>query len=374
MSPPTSPPAANIDLYVHPEVCYRASDRTRPRWRFLLVAVNKSRRRLVLRKLVAVQHSGSTRRQRTLTGDALDAILIQGAGELGSGKVLVCDVQEPPDTGIAASSVGIRLEFSTRSGRRVSCSRLVGLTPCRTRFVQFPLDGAWLTVSGRGDRHCVGTQFGFDFIHREDVRLNENPPKHRVPLREFASFGQPLYAPASGEVVACEGGQRDLRATLTKSTFTAGPPRGKPMTVLLGNYVLLKLDPHAFVFLAHVRQGSLQVAPGHRVEEGTLLGNVGNSGNTTQPHLHMEMLDREPDFSKLGTLGFAASGLPFGFRNVIAHQDQGKDRPLARLAPEQGDYVWRTNARVHPMLKSPDKAPVGGDIVGLGFDIVSGMG
>lgn len=339
MPRPSNQPPANIDLRVLPKTCYRASDRARPRWRFLLVAINRSRGAFVLRKVVIVQRSANKRRQRTVAGDALARALIQGSEDLDKGGAIVLDVQEPADTDIAAKSVTVKLEFSTRSGRKVACGRQVDLSPVKARYLRFPLRGTWLTANGRGNLHCAGTQFGFDFIHRDDLPLFEQTPKRRTPLREFATFGQPLYAPAAGEVVACVNDRRDRRAMLTASTFPNGLAEGQPRTVLLGNYVLLKLDADTWVLMAHVQRGSLRVASGDAVQEGALIGHVGNSGNTSGPHLHIEMLDGLPDFDRLATFSFAESGLPFGFRAMTVHQDQGKSRPFERLAPGRGDIV-----------------------------------
>ncbi len=54
----------------------------------------------------------------------------------------------------------------------------------------------------------------------------------------------------------------------------------------LGNHVVLRCDGVEIV-LAHMRQGSLKVGAGERVETGAPLGEVGNSGASTEPHLHI---------------------------------------------------------------------------------------
>jgi hypothetical protein len=110
-------------------------------------------------------------------------------------------------------------------------------------------------------------------------------------LSAYAIFGQPVYAPCDGEVVEVENELPDLTPPESDSENKAG------------NYVLLRREDGVAVLLAHLRQGSVVVAPGQRVEEGALLGEVGNSGNTTEPHLHVNaqrgvgeetVLDAEP--------------------------------------------------------------------------------
>ncbi|TNF62966.1 MAG: M23 family metallopeptidase [Rhodobacteraceae bacterium] len=90
----------------------------------------------------------------------------------------------------------------------------------------------------------------------------------------YAIFGAELRAPCGGEIVAAEGGMPDFDV-----------PRQDPVN-RLGNHVILRCDA-AEIVLAHMRQGSLHVAPGDLVAVGDPLGEVGNSGASTEPHLHI---------------------------------------------------------------------------------------
>jgi hypothetical protein len=89
-----------------------------------------------------------------------------------------------------------------------------------------------------------------------------------------AIFGARLHAPCDGTVVAAEGTMPDFRV-----------PQEDPVN-RLGNHVILHCG-EAWIVLAHMRQGSVTVAPGEGVMTGTLLGEVGNSGASTEPHLHI---------------------------------------------------------------------------------------
>lgn len=90
----------------------------------------------------------------------------------------------------------------------------------------------------------------------------------------YAIFGAELRAPCDGEVVAAEGGMPDFDV-----------PRQDPVN-RLGNHVILRCGAVEIV-LAHMRQGSVAVAPGDMVAVGDKLGEVGNSGTSTEPHLHI---------------------------------------------------------------------------------------
>ncbi len=90
----------------------------------------------------------------------------------------------------------------------------------------------------------------------------------------YAIFGAELRAPCSGTVVASEGGRPDFEV-----------PEQDPVN-RLGNHVILHCG-EAEIVLAHMRSGSLSVASGDIVAEGERLGEVGNSGASTEPHLHI---------------------------------------------------------------------------------------
>lgn len=90
----------------------------------------------------------------------------------------------------------------------------------------------------------------------------------------YAIFGTPVVAPCTGTVVAAENGQPDFEVPQQDTVNR------------LGNHVILRCGK-AEIVLAHMRQGSVSVSPGDRVAGGAALGEVGNSGASTEPHLHI---------------------------------------------------------------------------------------
>ena len=76
---------------------------------------------------------------------------------------------------------------------------------------------------------------------------------------------------------------------------------------IAGNHVILELaEGRGFVVLAHLRAGSIRVAVGESVTAGREVGDCGNSGNSTQPHLHIQVMDAADPY--------AARGVPMAFR------------------------------------------------------------
>lgn len=90
----------------------------------------------------------------------------------------------------------------------------------------------------------------------------------------YAIFGARLHAPCNGTVIAAEESMPDFQVP-EQDTVNR-----------LGNHVILRCDD-AEIVLAHMRQDSIAVVVGDMVSKGDLLGEVGNSGASTEPHLHI---------------------------------------------------------------------------------------
>ncbi len=100
------------------------------------------------------------------------------------------------------------------------------------------------------------------------------PFADREVLENYAIFGAPVHAPCAGEVLAAVDGFEDL------------VPPATDRVNLAGNHVVIACHG-AEIVLAHLQKGSVAVAVGQQVATGDPLGRVGNSGNTSEPHLHL---------------------------------------------------------------------------------------
>jgi hypothetical protein len=94
-------------------------------------------------------------------------------------------------------------------------------------------------------------------------------------LQKYAAFGAEVVAPCAGEVMSTENTRPNRRPL---------DPDGEDR--MGGNHVVIFCDGHS-VQLAHLQAGTVVVSVGDQVATGQVLGKVGNSGNTTQPHLHI---------------------------------------------------------------------------------------
>jgi murein DD-endopeptidase MepM/ murein hydrolase activator NlpD len=166
--------------------------------------------------------------------------------------------------------------------------------------LRLPVEGAWFTFWGGHNAvenyHAVdrGQRFAYDLLILKDGRSHEGDGSK---VEQFFAFGKPIYSPADGVVVATESSLPDMI-----------PGKMDPAHAM-GNHVIVDHGNGEFSFLCHLRKGSVNVKPGDKVSKGREIARCGNSGNTSEPHLHYHLQDT-------GRFG-DGDGLPAQFRDVI---------------------------------------------------------
>jgi hypothetical protein len=98
---------------------------------------------------------------------------------------------------------------------------------------------------------------------------------------DYLAFGQYILSPCEGDVVSVIDGVKDNIPGNLNSIY--GP----------GNSVIIKTDNNEFLFFAHFKKHSIKVRESQRVKQGALLGLCGNSGNSSEPHIHFHIQNAE---------------------------------------------------------------------------------
>jgi hypothetical protein len=149
----------------------------------------------------------------------------------------------------------------------------------------FPLRGGTFIVANGGNSTWINAHLGVknrdyqgqnhavDLLQLNGMGLRARGLQPRD-LTQYAIFGTPVYAPCAGRVLRTENGAPDMT-----------PPERDPKRIP-GNFVLVECAG-IHVVLAHFQRHSVRVGVGERVTTDTVLGVVGNSGNTDEPHLHV---------------------------------------------------------------------------------------
>lgn len=133
-----------------------------------------------------------------------------------------------------------------------------------------------LTLDGSVERFVDwrGQSYAVDVLGINRLGTHADGWRPRDPSR-YEIFGVPLHAPCDGVVLQSENDRPDQ------------PVPEMDRERMLGNHVLLQCGADVVLVMAHLQQGSVQVTAGDRVAAGDQLGRVGNSGNSSEPHLHI---------------------------------------------------------------------------------------
>jgi murein DD-endopeptidase MepM/ murein hydrolase activator NlpD len=154
-------------------------------------------------------------------------------------------------------------------------------------------------------------RFAYDLLIKRDGQTHSGDGKRN---EDYFAFSQPILAPADARVVSSINGVPD---NIPGAMNPAQPA---------GNQVWLDFGNGEFALLAHFKQGSVLVKAGQQVKAGERLGLCGNSGNSSEAHLHFH-LQTTPDFGK-------GEGLPAQFVNYSAD-----DKPVVRGEPIQSQFI-----------------------------------
>ena len=184
--------------------------------------------------------------------------------------------------------------------------------------MQLPFDGEWFVFWG-GDTEeqnyhvTTPSQTGaFDIL-----KVDANGKSYRgdgTKNEDYYAFGEPVLSPCDGDVVMAVDGVKDNT-----------PGKMNPLFVT-GNTVVIKTASDEYVLLAHFKRGTVAVEQGDMVKAGQLLGECGNSGNSSEAHIHMHIQNQESMIS--------ATGIKCFFEEIIVNNESRSD-----YSPVKGERV-----------------------------------
>ncbi|MBI5187476.1 MAG: tetratricopeptide repeat protein [Nitrospirae bacterium] len=186
-------------------------------------------------------------------------------------------------------------------------------------LMELPVMEKWKVSHGSNEKYThlgLNGRYSLDFVmqgaketeYMGDGSMNE----------DYFSFGKPVIAPADGEIVEVVLNVQDNIPNTTVNWISPG-----------GNYIKIKHDEEIYSILEHLKHGSIVVEPNHKIKRGDVLGLVGNSGNSLQPHLHFHVSYGEEK-------GWISR--PFKFKNYIRYKN-GIEFLVKEGIPERGEIV-----------------------------------
>ncbi|WP_405700184.1 M23 family metallopeptidase [Streptomyces sp. NBC_01383] len=227
----------------------------------------------------------------------------------------------------AAAAVALALT----TGRR---GRAAAADPRPAVEVEPPVTGRWTALNSPADKvpshgvHAYGQTYAIDIVAEPGAESEAGSEGEPVPARpkfrslwpvarrnhHFPAFGAPLLAVADGTVVHASHGSRDhlsrnsIPALVYLMLIEASVRDVRGAGAIVGNHIVLDLGDGMYAMYAHLRHGSLRVREGEKVRAGQPLAECGNSGNSTEPHVHFQLMD-DPDLD-------VAVGIPFTWRGI----------------------------------------------------------
>lgn len=200
------------------------------------------------------QRPDTARQWAALAGRGALAVACAGIVSLAAGS------RTPP------SADTIELTFPLRSGHYyIANGGSHALTNAHVRM-----------LSSDRFRRYRGSSYGIDIVGLTAFGNRASGPAPRDPA-QYRIFGDAIYAPCEGIVVRAEDGLPDMSPPDTDRAHMAG------------NFVMVECGDRGdyHVLLGHMHNSSVKVHPGDYVTTDTYLGEVGNSGNSDEPHLHI---------------------------------------------------------------------------------------
>jgi hypothetical protein len=237
--------------------------------------------------------------------------VVPPSGALGT----VIDVAVPPDN--VPDRLTHRISYrpgTSDLGSIVGGRDIVGpeldVDPRAPLVIASPLKGqAWLNANSccvpesahRVSRIAVGgnsikkfEEFAIDWVQLRDGRLFDGDGSRN---EQWYGFGADVVAVADGSVSVAFDGMGEQTPN-TPATGLRGPRDYS------GNHVSLQISPGVWAIYAHLQPGSITIKTGDEVRKGQVIGKLGNSGNSSGPHLHFQLSDG-PEITTSNSLPFA---------------------------------------------------------------------
>ncbi|WP_338358694.1 peptidoglycan DD-metalloendopeptidase family protein [Yeosuana marina] len=169
--------------------------------------------------------------------------------------------------------------------------------------LKLPFNEEWTVLWGGDTKelnyHVIdeAQKNAFDFVITN--QLGKSYKNEGETNEDFYAFGKQLISPTDGEVVLVVDGIKDNKPGIPNPLYVPG------------NTVIIKTENNEYLFFAHFKLHSIFVKQGQMVKQGDVLGSCGNSGNSTEPHLHFHIQNVE-DMNK-------ATGAKSYFENILVN-------------------------------------------------------
>ncbi len=181
----------------------------------------------------------------------------------------------------------------------------------KNRYI-FPIKGNVACFSGPAGgcghhRDVTSQEFGYDLLPLDDkCQLMCGKGTKNI---NYVGFNREVIAPSGGTIITInDGASENIKTGKTPKLTINKIKKMGFVHALSGNVVVIKHLNNEYSFMGHLANGSIRVKIGQKVKKGEIVAAIGNTGNSTAPHLHYHLMDG-PDL-------LSARSLPVHFTNI----------------------------------------------------------
>jgi Peptidase family M23 len=209
--------------------------------------------------------------------------------------------------------------------------------PAQSVPIVSPLAVRWYVAQGGhaelvNYHHVTSTQRDALDIVQVVSGTTHRPGSSTTAPESFYIFGADVLAPAGGTVTDVVDGHPDLAVGTVDNEHQGG------------NHIVIDVGGGRYLEFSHLRQGSIHVVEGDVVHVGQVIAQVGNSGNTDQPHLHIQAMNQPAFPDAIHDIRDPAGLLrtlrtyPLTVRDVALTRSGHRSTPAA-ADPRRGDQI-----------------------------------
>lgn len=189
------------------------------------------------------------------------------------------------------------------------CLRIVKTNKVQTenKYI-IPLKGKWIVANGGTNKEnshsweLITQRYAYDFVIQNEHDKTYINDKENI--ENYFCFGSPIIASFKGKVVSINNKTRDHKKV---GDFSVDWKTNN----IAGNYVIIRHPNNEYSFYAHLKKDSILVKVNDIVEKGQKIALCGNSGRSTEPHLHFQIMNNR-NF-------FFGKSLIIRFENTFTH-------------------------------------------------------
>lgn len=178
-----------------------------------------------------------------------------------------------------------------------------------TNHYMLPFTGKWIVANGgitKTSSHSWGIcnqRYAYDFYIETGGKSYSDT---RTCLTDYYCYGRPVLAPDDGVVV-------EMKDNFDDTPISNKPEAQCSASDIRGNYIVIKHAFNEYSTIAHLQKSSILFKTGETVKQGQKIACCGNSGNTSEPHIHFQI--------QQGKSFLFSASLPIYFDNIINHTE-----------------------------------------------------